>query len=80
MCNHKPVCFLTTLLVFIGGVNWGLVGLGGFLKKDLNVVHMVLGSWPNVEWIVYLAVGLAALIMGYFSLKCGDKCPCNTMN
>lgn len=78
MCNHKPLCFLMGLLLFVGGLNWGLVGLGGFLGSDLNVVHMLLGSWPMVEWIVYLLVGLAALMHGYFFLSHGKECGCNS--
>ena len=74
---HKPMCLICTLLVVIGGLNWGLIGLGGFLGKDLNVVHMLLGSWPSVEWIVYLLVGLCALMFGFFAFKCADQCPCN---
>jgi uncharacterized membrane protein YuzA (DUF378 family) len=51
-------------LVVIGGLNWGLVGLGGFMTanaNDWNVIHTVLGAWPQVEWIVYILVGLSAL-------------------
>ncbi len=75
--HHKPACFATKLLLVIGGLNWGLIGLGGFLGKDLNVVHMLLGTWPTVEWIVYILVGVAALVSGFFAVKMGDKCPCN---
>ena len=52
---------LSFILVIIGGLNWGLVGLGGFMASDWNVVHMILGTWPEVEWLVYLLVGLGAL-------------------
>jgi len=51
------------ILVFIGAINWGLVGLGGFLGGNWNVVNLLLGSWPQVEWIVYVLVGLSALSM-----------------
>ncbi len=49
------------LLLVVGGINWGLVGLGGFMGADWNLVHMIVGSWPQVEWLVYLLVGLSAL-------------------
>ncbi len=49
------------LLAVIGGLNWGLIGLGWFMGADWNVVHMILGSWPQVEWVVYVLVGLSAL-------------------
>ena len=75
MCN-KPFCVIITLLVVIGGINWGLVGLGGFLGMDLNVVKLLLGAWPMVEWIVYLVVGVATLIFGFYALKSGGICVC----
>ena len=50
-------------LLMIGGLNWLLVGLGGFLGGNWNVVYMLLGSWPVVEWLVYVLVGLSALYM-----------------
>ena len=58
------------LLVIIGGINWGLIGVGGFLGQDLNVVNMVLGSWPTVEWIVYVLVGLSAVYKAVNWGKC----------
>ncbi|MBI2004733.1 DUF378 domain-containing protein [Patescibacteria group bacterium] len=50
-------------LVIIGGLNWGLVGLGAFAGGNWNVVNLVLGSWPQVEWLVYVLVGLSAAWM-----------------
>lgn len=53
---------LAELLVVIGALNWGLVGLGGFMGQDWNVVHMILGAWPVVEWAVYVLVGVAGVL------------------
>lgn len=58
-------------LVIIGGINWGLVGLGYFLKTNLNVINLVLGNWPTIENIVYVLVGLCALWIAY--LKMGRR-------
>lgn len=52
---------LSILLLVIGGLNWGLVGLGSFMGSNWNVVNLILGSWPMVENLVYVLVGLAAL-------------------
>lgn len=74
MAKHHPMCLITCLLVVIGAVNWGLVGLGSFLKMNLNVVNLLLGSMPTVEWIVYLVVGVAGLMFAYVMLtmkECG---------
>ncbi len=63
---------LGKLLVVIGGLNWGLVGVGMLMSKDWNVVHILLGSWPTVEAVVYILVGVAALVK-LFGCKC-RKC------
>lgn len=49
------------ILLVVGGVNWGLVGLGGFMGGSWNVVSMLLGAWPAVEWLVYVLVGASAV-------------------
>jgi uncharacterized membrane protein YuzA (DUF378 family) len=56
---------ITRVLVIIGGVNWGLVGLGMlFSGADWNVVHMLLGPVSSMlEAVVYVLVGLSALKM-----------------
>ena len=61
MAERNMLTTVTMALVIIGGLNWGLVGLGGFLGGNWNVVNMILGAWPAVEWIVYILVGLSAL-------------------
>jgi len=43
-----------TLLV-IGGLNWLLVAFGW------NLVHVVFGSIPALETIIYVLVGLSAI-------------------
>ena len=44
-----------TLLV-VGGLNWGLSAFG------YNLVNILLGSWPPVETVVYVLVGLSAIV------------------
>lgn len=67
--NERSITFNLTsmqkiarLLVVIGGLNWGLVGLGGLMGGNWNVVNMLLGSMPMVEAIVYLLVGIATVL------------------
>ena len=64
--------WIVKILVIIGGINWGIFGLGMLMQKDWNVVHMLLGSSYVVEGIVYLLVGIAAVLM-IFGCKC-HKC------
>jgi uncharacterized membrane protein YuzA (DUF378 family) len=54
---------ITRILVVVGGVNWGLIGLGMLMGSDWNVVHMILGAVPMLEAVVYVLVGLAAVKM-----------------
>lgn len=49
------------VLVMVGALNWGLVGLGGFMGGNWNLVNLVLGSWPMLEWLVYVLVGASAV-------------------
>lgn len=60
-CSSSTTGMLAHWLVLIGALNWGLVGLGGFLNMNLNLVNMLLGAWPQVEWVVYILVGLSAV-------------------
>ncbi len=77
MCNGKccggcVVHKTCRVLLFVGGLNWGLVGVGMLMGSNLNVVHMIVGSWPTFEAIVYVLVGVAA-VMKLFGCKC-KKC------
>ena len=62
------------VLLIVGGLNWGLVGVGMLLGHGMewNVVQMVLGFMPVLEGIVYVLVGLAA-VLKIFNCKC-KKC------
>ena len=63
---------LAGALVIIGGLNWGLVGIGMLMKSNWDVVNLVLGSWPMAEAIVYILVGVATVMM-LMGCKC-EKC------
>lgn len=72
-CRSKCICaMIGKILLIVGGLNWGLVGIGMFMNSDLNVVKMLLGSWPMIEAVVYVLVGVAA-VMKIFGCKC-KKC------
>lgn len=55
MMNNKTLHFVAMTLLWVGGLNWGLMGLLG-----LNVVEMLLGSTGLVN-IVYILVGLSTV-------------------
>lgn len=75
MCGTKGGCatnvVVNTLLV-VGGLNWGLTGVGMLMMQNWNVVNMLLGGMPTIEAVVYVLVGLAAL-MKLIGCKCA-KC------
>jgi uncharacterized membrane protein YuzA (DUF378 family) len=53
----KALHMVAFILLVIGGLNWGLVGI-----FDYNLVNSVLGSWPWLENLIYILVGLSAVI------------------
>ncbi len=63
----KALHMVAFILVAVGGLNWGMIGLGGLTGADWNIVAKILGSWPQVESIVYVLVGLSTvwLIIGH---------------
>ncbi len=54
----KAVHMVAYVLLWIGGLNWGLVGL-----LHYNLVEALLGSWPMVVSVVYVLVGLSAVYL-----------------
>lgn len=65
----KILHYVAFVLTVVGALNWGLVGLGWILGAgaDWNLVHMLVGSSMELEGIVYVLVGLAAiwLVLGH---------------
>lgn len=54
--DKKTIHMVLFVLAMIGALNWGLVGAFNF-----NLVQAILGTWPMVEKIVYIVVGLSAV-------------------
>ena len=57
----KNLHMISFILLLVGGVNWGLIGIGGFVGANWNVVGLILGGMPALEWLVYVLVGAAAV-------------------
>lgn len=55
-------------LVAIGGINWGLVGAGGW-----NLVEMLLGTGTLAN-LVYILVGLSAVYLVFTHRKDCKHC------
>ena len=58
----KIVKIIAAILLVVGGLNWGLVGVGMLLGSNLNVVNLIAGSIPTLEAIIYLLVGISAIV------------------
>jgi uncharacterized membrane protein YuzA (DUF378 family) len=55
----KWLNIITLLLVIVGGVNWGLVALGGY---DMDLVANIFGGADSAgARLIYALVGLSAL-------------------
>jgi uncharacterized membrane protein YuzA (DUF378 family) len=84
MCGgncHGGGCVVSKIgkiLLAVGGLNWGLVGVGMLMGKldEWNVVKMLLGTMPTWEAVVYVLVGVSALlyIIGCKCKKCKAAC------
>lgn len=55
----KSLDKLALLLLVIGGLNWGLVGLLNF-----DLVATLLGQMSLLSRVVYILVGVSALVVG----------------
>lgn len=49
---------IAMILTIIGGLNWGLVGAAGF-----NLVSYLFGEMSVLSQLIYILVGISALIM-----------------
>jgi uncharacterized membrane protein YuzA (DUF378 family) len=67
---------LAGFLLVVGGLNWGLTGIGMLLGMNLNIVNLILGGMPTIEAIIYLVVGIATVVslMGCKCGKCKESC------
>jgi len=62
----KHLQSIAFLLLIIGGLNWGLVGL-----LDFDLVAYLFGFGSLISDIVYMLVGLSAIIS---ISRCKDMC------
>lgn len=65
----KALHIIAFILVIVGGLNWGLVGL-----FDFNLVDFLFKSMPIVEKLVYILVGLSALVLIFTHSKDCKMC------
>lgn len=56
--------WVATVLLIIGGLNWGLVG-----AFDFNLVSALFGPMSVLSRIVYIIVGLAGIYMAIEAIR-----------
>lgn len=72
-CAPCGICKVNTVLVIIGGLNWGLIGL-----FDWNLVNAIFGGVAWLEKLIYIVVGIAAIgalaaLLGWCKNCCNGK-------
>lgn len=83
MCNSTGCCrkggmctmgMISKYLLIVGGLDLGILGLGMLFGNDSwNVLNILLGSVPVLEAIVYVLIGVAAVMKIFGGCRCG-KC------
>ena len=63
----KTLDYIALIVVFIGAVNWGLIGFFNF-----NLVAFLFGSMTWISRIIYALVGLCGLYLISFYMKTGE--------
>jgi len=66
--RFNAVDWIATILLIVGGLNWGLVGLA-----DFDLVATLFGEGSTLSRIVYILVGLSALYYLYTATKMGRR-------
>ncbi|MEM1243256.1 MAG: DUF378 domain-containing protein [Pseudomonadota bacterium] len=68
MRSLNALDWICIILVFVGAINWGLVGLFSF-----NLVSAIFGDQTILARIVYFVVALAGIYLIVASGKLGRK-------
>ena len=76
MSNNNQTAFTIAFVpVIIGALNWGLVGI----DPSYNLIEKLFdgdkGNNPTIRKVIYIVVGVAAVVATYLSLQyAGDVC------
>ncbi len=68
----KILEMIASILLIVGGLNWGLVGL-----FEINLVDMIFGHASLLDRLVYILVGASAVFKLFTCCgSCGSKGSC----
>ena len=68
----SAIDWVSLTLVIVGALVWGLVGVGLLLDANWNLVSIAFGSFPTIEALIYVLVGLAGIYELYFAYQLYD--------
>jgi uncharacterized protein len=74
--HHKSpsvLDWIALVILFIGGINWGLVGLFHF-----DIIAAIFGDYSPISRILYIIIGLAAIYVLVRALSCNKRDKCTT--
>ncbi|MBP6098461.1 MAG: DUF378 domain-containing protein [Candidatus Levybacteria bacterium] len=70
--NNKVLHMVAYILLFVGGLNWGLVGL-----FNVDLVDLIFGGSSILAKLVYILVGASAVFLAVthrsYCKYCGTK-------
>jgi uncharacterized membrane protein YuzA (DUF378 family) len=53
---------LTFIVTCLGAIQWGLIGIGGFMGKNINAVAFLSRGNSTLEYVIYLIIGICAIV------------------
>jgi uncharacterized membrane protein YuzA (DUF378 family) len=63
----KTLFNISFLFVVLGGISWGLIALGSFLGRELNLIARLSMSNVTVEYVLYSLIGIFTLVFIFLS-------------
>ncbi len=65
---NKTLDYIALIIVFIGALNWGLIGL-----FQLDLVRLLFGDMSLLSRIVYVLVGICGIYLLSFFGRVGSR-------
>ncbi len=59
----------TFILTCLGAIQWGLIGIGGFMGKNVNIVSTLSRGNSIIEYALYLIIGISAVVHIWLSSR-----------
>lgn len=65
----KTLYSTTFVITCLGAIAWGLIGIGGFMGKNINVVSFISRGYSVLEYSIYLIIGISAVVHIWLASK-----------